>query len=226
MAGVTIFQRAQRDFGTNLSARGHHVVYRTNESNRCPGCGRAQWYVGRITAECGFCGTAVALAEAKWAGASGSGGAAAIAEKLKLAADTRDAALAEEARWAERREHERIKSAGRTLQLLIDGSPRAFAIQNLSAGGVMGSDPVGLEPTRRCRSASKAGSSSPRRSSGPKDPSPASPSPHRCCWTFPAGTDGPKRTAVADLVRTRLTSGHPQFTRCARPRWSASVSRL
>jgi hypothetical protein len=146
MAGVTIFQRAQRHFGTNLSARGHHVVYRTNESNRCPGCGRAQWYVGRITAECGFCGTAVALAEAKWAGASGSGGAAAIAEKLKLAGDTRDAALAEEACWAERREHERIKSAGRTLQLLIDGSPRAFAIQNLSAGGVMGSDPVGLEP--------------------------------------------------------------------------------
>jgi hypothetical protein len=35
------------------------------------------------------------------------------------------------------------------LQLLIDGSPRAFAIQNLSAGGVMGSDPVGLEPNTK-----------------------------------------------------------------------------
>jgi hypothetical protein len=141
-----IYQRAQRDFGVDLSARGHHVVYRANESNRCPGCGRAQWYVGRITAECGFCGTAVALAEAKWAGASGSGGAAAIAEKLKVAGEARDAALSEEARWAERRQHERISSGGRTLQLLIDGSPHAFAIQNISAGGLMGADPIGLEP--------------------------------------------------------------------------------
>ena len=149
MTGVTIYQRAERHFGTDLAARGHHVVYRANESNRCPGCGRAQWYVGRITAECGFCGTAGALAEAKWAGQSGSGGAAAIAEKLARRSDRRDAALAEEARWAERREHERIRAAGRTLQLLIDGSPHAFALHNISAGGVMGSDPLGLEPSTK-----------------------------------------------------------------------------
>jgi hypothetical protein len=147
MGGVMIYQRAQRDFGIDLSARGHHVVYRANESNRCPGCGRAQWYVGRITAECGFCGTAVALAEAKWAGPSGSAEAAVIADRLKLADDSRDAAIREEANWAERREHGRIKTAGRTLQLLIDGSPHAFAIQNISAGGLMGTDPVGLAPS-------------------------------------------------------------------------------
>lgn len=144
MGGVMIFQRAQRDFGIDLSARGHHVVYRSNESNRCPGCGRAQWYVGRITAECGFCGTAVALAEAKWAGASGSGEAAAIAERLKL---VENRPVGNEADWAEKREHERISTAGRTLQLLIDGSPHAFAIQNISAGGLMGTDPIGLAPS-------------------------------------------------------------------------------
>jgi hypothetical protein len=32
------------------------------------------------------------------------------------------------------------------LQLLIDGSPHSFAIENISAGGLMGHDPVGLQP--------------------------------------------------------------------------------
>ena len=148
MAGVMIYQRAQRDFGLDLSARGHHVVYRANESNRCPGCGRAQWYIGRITAECGFCGTAVALAEAKWSGAGGPGGGT-IKRKPQSDAEAAAAALDEEARWAERRQHERIKAGGRTLQLLIDGSPHAFAIQNISAGGLMGADPVGLAPANK-----------------------------------------------------------------------------
>jgi hypothetical protein len=38
-------------------------VYRENEVNHCPGCGRTHWYVGRILAECGFCSTALPLAE-------------------------------------------------------------------------------------------------------------------------------------------------------------------
>ena len=50
--------------------RGYHVVYRENEANRCPGCGRSHWYVGRLSAECGFCGTALPLADA---GTSGVG---------------------------------------------------------------------------------------------------------------------------------------------------------
>jgi hypothetical protein len=32
--------------------------------NHCPGCGRIQWLIGRVSAECAFCGTALPLAEA------------------------------------------------------------------------------------------------------------------------------------------------------------------
>jgi hypothetical protein len=44
--------------------RGYCVVYRENQVNHCPGCGRTHWYVGRVSAECGFCSTALPLAEA------------------------------------------------------------------------------------------------------------------------------------------------------------------
>lgn len=43
--------------------RGYVVTYRQGQANHCPGCGRAHWYIGRLTAECAFCATAVALAE-------------------------------------------------------------------------------------------------------------------------------------------------------------------
>ena len=43
--------------------RGYHAVYRENEVNHCPGCGRTHWYVGRTLAECGFCATALPLSE-------------------------------------------------------------------------------------------------------------------------------------------------------------------
>ena len=43
------------------AARGYHAVYRENQVNHCPGCGRTHWYVGRTLAECGFCATALAL---------------------------------------------------------------------------------------------------------------------------------------------------------------------
>ncbi len=38
--------------------RGYHAVYRENQVNHCPGCGRTHWYLGRLLAECAFCGTA------------------------------------------------------------------------------------------------------------------------------------------------------------------------
>ena len=44
--------------------RGYCVVYRDAEVNHCPGCGRTRWYVGRVSAECGFCATALPLAAA------------------------------------------------------------------------------------------------------------------------------------------------------------------
>ena len=46
------------------SARGYHAVYREHEVNHCPGCGRTHWLIGRMSAECAFCSTALPLAEA------------------------------------------------------------------------------------------------------------------------------------------------------------------
>jgi hypothetical protein len=48
----------------NPTMRGYHVVYREKEVNHCPGCGRSHWYVGRVSAECCFCATALPLIEA------------------------------------------------------------------------------------------------------------------------------------------------------------------
>jgi hypothetical protein len=49
--------------GFDPARRGYHAVYRENEVNHCPGCGRTHWYVGRTLAECGFCATALPLSE-------------------------------------------------------------------------------------------------------------------------------------------------------------------
>jgi hypothetical protein len=45
------------------AVRGYHAVYRENATNHCPGCGRSHWLIGRLMAECGFCGTALPLSE-------------------------------------------------------------------------------------------------------------------------------------------------------------------
>ena len=46
------------------AARGYHIVYRDQETNHCPGCGRTHWLIGRLSAECAFCSTALPLKEA------------------------------------------------------------------------------------------------------------------------------------------------------------------
>lgn len=46
------------------AARGYQFLYHRGAVNHCPGCGRTHWYVGRVSAECGFCETAIPLAEA------------------------------------------------------------------------------------------------------------------------------------------------------------------
>ena len=56
-------------FRYDPAGRGFHAVYHPGEINHCPGCGRTHWYVGRLSAECGFCGTALALAETGMTGA-------------------------------------------------------------------------------------------------------------------------------------------------------------
>jgi hypothetical protein len=59
-----------RSFPHDPAVRGYCIVYHEDEVNHCPGCGRTHWYVGRVSAECGFCGTALQLASAT---ARGSG---------------------------------------------------------------------------------------------------------------------------------------------------------
>ncbi len=44
------------------AARGYRVLYRTGAI--CPGCGHSQWHVGRVSAECAVCCTALPVAPA------------------------------------------------------------------------------------------------------------------------------------------------------------------
>jgi hypothetical protein len=125
MSEVLVYERAAPSFAASLAKRGHHIVYRANEPNRCPGCGRSQWYIGRVSAECSFCGTAVPLAEASRHDASPKPPANGSSRKVSHSADER--------------RFPRMSAKGRKLQLLIDGSPTKFALHNISEGGVMGS---------------------------------------------------------------------------------------
>ena len=129
MTEVLLYERASATFAAGLAQRGHHVVYRTNEANHCPGCGRSQWYIGRISAECGFCGTAVALAE--------------TSRQEAAPARTRSANICPS---ADQRRYPRMPTKGRKLKLLIDGSPSKFAIHNISEGGLMGEPTQDLVP--------------------------------------------------------------------------------
>jgi hypothetical protein len=128
VSDVRMYERAAPSFAATLANRGHHIVYRANASNHCPGCGRSQWYVGRVSAECGFCGTAVPLAEAR----HDDGGSA---KSVKIRSGTDD-----------QRRHQRLQAEGHKLQLLIDGFPTNFALQNISEGGAMVDGPPNLEP--------------------------------------------------------------------------------
>jgi hypothetical protein len=49
------------DFGTRQAQTGYRFAYRPQEINHCPGCGKSHWMIGRLTAECAFCGTALPL---------------------------------------------------------------------------------------------------------------------------------------------------------------------
>jgi hypothetical protein len=128
MSDVLLFERAAPSFAASLAARGHHIVYRAHESNHCPGCGRSNWYIGRISAECGFCGTAVPLAETS------------VVDAASASSRARKSASADQRRF------ERTPVKARKLQLLIDGSPASFALQNISEGGALGESPAELTP--------------------------------------------------------------------------------
>lgn len=127
MPDVLVYERATRSFAATLQNRGHHIVYRANASNHCPGCGHSNWYIGRISAECGFCGAAVPLAEAQ------------THEPMARSS------FAKRASHAEQRQFSRMSAQGRKLQLLLDGSPTNFALHNISEGGIMGDAVLGLQ---------------------------------------------------------------------------------
>ena len=70
MPEVQVYERATPSFAATLANRGHHIVYRANSDNHCPGCGRSHWHIGRIMAECAFCGTALPLEGSQGIGGS------------------------------------------------------------------------------------------------------------------------------------------------------------
>ncbi|HKT75642.1 MAG TPA: hypothetical protein VJQ78_02850 [Sphingobium sp.] len=49
--------------------RGYIIHYHVGESNHCPSCGRSQWIVGRLMAECAYCETALPLENNRGVGA-------------------------------------------------------------------------------------------------------------------------------------------------------------
>lgn len=126
-----------RRFNLDLSARGYQVLFRTDETNRCPGCGHSQWLVGRITAECCLCGTAISLAEAELSGVNSHKAVA-----LHLVEPT------SESGGRELRREPRTPVNDRVLGLYVDGAPHPFAIHNISQGGLMGDALPGISEAR------------------------------------------------------------------------------
>jgi hypothetical protein len=82
MLSSTVHKRGEH-FRHNPARRGYGFVYRRQEINHCPGCGRTHWYVGRVSAECAFCATALPLAEAETS--SGRGGWRTVAVGARVA---------------------------------------------------------------------------------------------------------------------------------------------
>ena len=48
-------------------APGYAILYHSGTVNHCPGCAGTQWLVGRASAQCAHCGTALPLArQGEW----------------------------------------------------------------------------------------------------------------------------------------------------------------
>ena len=45
-----------------VHSRGYQPAYHFDIINRCPGCGRSHWHVGRFSAECAHCELALPFA--------------------------------------------------------------------------------------------------------------------------------------------------------------------
>lgn len=59
---VPFARRLRPDPSAQVRQRGYAPTYRHGQVNHCPGCGRSHWHVGRFSAECAFCGTALPFA--------------------------------------------------------------------------------------------------------------------------------------------------------------------
>nr|WP_317893622.1 hypothetical protein [uncultured Sphingomonas sp.] len=51
----------RQDSSFAAGATGYRAAYRLSETNHCPGCGQSHWFVGRMSAECAFCHTALPI---------------------------------------------------------------------------------------------------------------------------------------------------------------------
>jgi hypothetical protein len=47
---------------TTFQPQGFRITYRFGTINYCPGCGGSHWHIGRSSAQCAFCATAVPFA--------------------------------------------------------------------------------------------------------------------------------------------------------------------
>lgn len=48
-------------YSHDFLSRPFSLVYRPDTVNHCPGCTHTNWLIGRMVAECGFCGTVLPL---------------------------------------------------------------------------------------------------------------------------------------------------------------------
>ena len=61
------FSRAAPATAFGTKARAFVPSYWMDRLNSCPACSRSNWWVGRMSAECGFCGTTLPIAAANGA---------------------------------------------------------------------------------------------------------------------------------------------------------------
>ena len=146
MAGL--LAQAEQGFSIDLTARGYQVHFRANESNHCPGCGKAQWYVGRLTAECVFCGTALPLAEA---------------HQSETGPTPQRFKQVEPVDWSDRRRYDRKEGHGRVLQLLVDGERHSFNVHDISVGGLKGDTGIELADAEKVELVFEGGRTVPAR---------------------------------------------------------------
>ena len=147
MSDVLVYERASPSFAASLAQRGHHIVYRVNCRQSLPRL-RPIALVHR-TDKC-----RMRLLR------NGSPSAEAR-PKRRLHQPQRDPAS--DRIPPTQRRYPRMPAKGRKLQLLIDGSPTSFALQNISEGGAMGDSLAELVPGANVYVRFEGGHPGPRR---------------------------------------------------------------